>query len=720
VFLEIEQSALEAELIFRWWIHPPVSGMASLKSEIEGLRIFRPGFFVDVQAALGGVSEAKAALSEKRTAGIWMEERRSLSDTHAWMAPFLARISQFVNSDGFIALVYGDGASRAVAFRLEHERVESWRFVDATGNQVATDWSHHAAALQECIPDAPYQVHLVGKLPLVPLCGRSFGLALAVASFFRARPEFDRQALVATGAIENGRLLPVAGCRSKRQMAHRQGARLFVCPKNPEGELEALDGIETLEIEAGTLIEHALETIKGKLEELGLLRVDLRKIPGLIREILARGGTGAGDPQRTIPRLRDLILEIESALKHSSNAAAANRLLGPLNSAKLHLASLYNHSGNPKESQRVLDELLQPPRGFAARTREGQHLDVISKCTEIARRIVALAGRVLNKRLNQPRGFAAWTREGQHLDLISKCREAARRIVALADEGQFEEAGLVGERALNFAEQLASQTNDEAKRARMEVFGALGADLLLQKSVRNKDKSVANRALDLLDQNLSLSEDLEQANLADFHGQRNLTKSQVRRILWHAFWSPQSVEEMTTKLIAEWNGYPDSQGSLPYLERVRFLAAYRLLLEGGDPGFPGTDERQFRRTPGPGEEWVAATCLKYRGALMAVAGREQEAFDHFKKGLQLLSGDKPRVLRLLRFSIAGEAFRSVPKALEEWRSVLELDRMVAVEYLEAFRESRALASRIRSLRLNSEDCTEAKESLREFQLGFVY
>lgn len=679
MFLEIEQSALEAELIFRWWIHPPVSGMASLKSEIEGLRIFRPGFFPDVQAALGGVSEAKAALSEKRTAGIWMEERRSLSDTHAWMAPFLARISQFVNSDGFIALVYGDGASRAVAFRLEHERVESWRFVDATGNQVATEWSHHAAALQECIPDAPYQVHLVGKLPLVPLCGRSFGLALAVASFFRARPELDRQALVATGAIENGRLLPVAGCRSKRQMAHRQGARLFVCPKNPEGGLEALDGIETLEIEAGTPIEHALETIKGKLEELGLLRVDLRKIPGLIREILARGGTGAGDPQRTIPRLRDLILEIESALKHSSNAAAANRLLGPLNSAKLHLASLYNHSGNPQESQRVLDELLQPPRGFAA-----------------------------------------WTREGQHLDLISKCREAARRIVALADEGQFEEAGLVGERALNFAEQLASQTNDEAKRARMEVFGALGADLLLQKSVRNKDKSVANRALDLLDQNLSLSEDLEQANLADFHGQRNLTKSQVRRILWHAFWSPQSVEEMATNLIAEWNGYPDSQGSLPYLERVCFLAAYRLLLEGRDPGFPGTDERQFRRTPGPGEEWVAATCLKYRGALMAVAGREQEAFDHFKKGLQLLSGDKPRVLRLLRFSIAGEAFRSVPKALEEWRSVLELDRMVAVEYLEAFRESRALASRIRSLRLNSEDCPEAKESLREFQLGFVY
>jgi hypothetical protein len=105
---------------------------------------------------------------------------------------------------------------------------------------------------------------------------------------------------------------------------------------------------------------------------------------------------------------------------------------------------------------------------------------------------------------------------------------------------------------------------------------------------------------------------------------------------------------------------------------------------------------------------------------MAVAGREQEAFDHFKKGLQLLSGDKPRVLRLLRFSIAGEAFRSVPKALEEWRSVLELDRMVAVEYLEAFQESRELASRIRSLRLNSEDCTEAKEILREFQLGFVY
>ena len=679
VFLEIERSALEAELIFRWWIHPPVSGVASLKSEIERLPIFRPEFFVDVQAALGGVSEAKAALSEKRTAGMWMEERRSLSDTHAWMAPFLARISQFVNSDGFIALVYGDGASRAVAFRLEHERVESWRFVDATGNQVATEWSDHAAALQECIPDAPYQVHLVGKLPLVPLCGRSFGLALAVASFFRARPEFDRQAVVATGAIENGRLLPVAGCRSKRQMAHRQGARLFVCPKNPEGELEALDGIETLEIEAGTPIQHALERIERKLEELGLLRVDLRRIPGLIREILVRGGTGAGDPQRTIPRLRALILEIESALKNPRDAAAANRLLGPLNSAKLHLASLYNHSGNPQESQRVLDELLQTPRGFATSTRECQHLDP-----------------------------------------ISKCREAARRIVALADEGQFEEAGLVGERALNFAEQLASQTNDEAKRARMEVFGALGADLLLQRSVRNKDESDANRALDLLDQNLSISEDLEQANLADFHGQRNLSKSQVRRILWHAFWSPQSVEEMATKLIAEWNGYPDSQGSLPYLERVRFLAAYRLLLEGGDPGLPGTDEWQLKRTHGPGEEWVAATCLKYRGALMAVAGREQEAFDNFKRGLQLLSGDKPRVLRLLRFSIAGEAFRSVPKALEDWRSVLELDRMVAVEYLEAFQESRELASRLRSLRLNSEDCTEAKESLREFQLGFVY
>jgi hypothetical protein len=294
--------------------------------------------------------------------------------------------------------------------------------------------------------------------------------------------------------------------------------------------------------------------------------------------------------------------------------------------------------------------------------------------------------------------------------------------VSLSDEGRFSEAEDVARNALERAESL-SENDDADQRVRMELYGALGCDLLPQLFLR-LGPAIAEedlqRAFAYQSTNLRLARELQYSQLPNFNGNQNLAKSAVRSALLPALLNPAETENRVAEVSRECAALPGWEESAPYLARIRFLGEYRRqLFADGQPGRVDW-EGELPGVMAGGGEWVRATALKYRAAIRAREQRLDEAAADFTGALRLLGSHSAPVIRLLRWSIAAEAWCSLPAVLSKVAEVIISDRMVAVEYLQRFGPSQCLADRIKKASLTVVQNPEALAVLREFQRGFAY
>ena len=653
---------LKAEWLFRWWLLREVAGSAAGRAA----RSFRESTSGDPE---------RLQFFDDLLAAFHLDEARSqpalrLYEAGAEIAPplmrryFQWRAERCLDAHGFIPLIAGNHAN-SLPFRLEHSRTDRWRFADTDGREVASAWLPAASNLNSVAPDSPWQVHLHGFLPQgLELEGNSFCLPLALAAYFRNFGEFDPLSIVATGALENGCLTGVEGCELKREMAVRQSAKIFVCP---EAGLARHPEIATLQIPCGTPWEAVRESIQTELMKMGLLRMDRKSAFEFISQLRNEGSSGHGNPQTAIPQMLSAIETLEQSLR-DPEVKFPQRIRQHLQSARLNLASLHNHAGDPESARQILTQLHA---GGSDR---------------------------------------------------EKCESAARLVVSLTDAGRFSEAWLVAEDALSVAEAI-SQDSDDGRLAKLEIFGAVGCDLLLQIALRKKlslDAPEVRKSWELLERNLDLSEELLTADLRSLDSYENFAKSLTRTALWKALLEPECTEER----IAQIRAHPEVRRGLgksePYLRRIRFLGEYRRRLFAGGAAQP---HHWLQDLPAPmrgGGEWVLATTLKYRGALRSLEGNTRGAEADIAEALALLAGEQPPVFRLLRWSIAAEAFCSLQTVPKKIRDLLDCDRMVTVEHLHGDSSGKVLAKQIKACHFNEFAAPETRRILREFQHGFVY
>lgn len=654
------QSEAEAELVARWLVRRSPEQACSVPLRLNQHGEEWQQFLADI---IRDFHEEEMFGPLRLTAG-------RQTDVFHWSRCLRGRLGRFLNADGFIALATG-ASGCLLPFEIQHSASDQWRFVDMWGVRVVPEWTDVAAELDGHVSLAPYQILLNGViLAPVQLTGESFGLPVALAALFQDVPGFNPSKLVATGAVKDGRLVRVSGCEMKREAAVRLGARLFVCPAC---ELDPREGIHTLQIPCGTTLGAAKTIVEEKLREMGLLPLDAPRAVELIRNVLAAGNVGPGNPTVSIPLIRNAVTVLSKTLSQPS-LTRPEKLARHVRDARLHLSSLYNHAGDPHAAKQVLEELLLSggPAGVAP-----------------------------------DRAF---------------CEASARLIVSLSDEGRFSEAEDIVRNAFERAEFLSENEEDD-QRVRMELYGAVGCDLLAQQSLRLGSAlagEALQKAFEYQATNLSLARELQYSQLPNFNGNQNLAKSAVRSALLPALLNPVETESRVAEVLRECADLPGWEESAPYLARIRFLGEYRRqLFADGQPGMLSWEE-ELPSVMSGGGEWVRATALKYRAAIRAREQCLKAAAADFSNALRLLGSQPAPVIRLLRWSIAAEAWCSLPETLPRVGEVIISDRMVAVEYLERYGPSQGLAERIKKADLTSVQNSEAVGALREFQRSFAY
>jgi len=289
------------------------------------------------------------------------------------------------------------------------------------------------------------------------------------------------------------------------------------------------------------------------------------------------------------------------------------------------------------------------------------------------------------------------------------CKVLSNLVVSLSDEGRFDEAVALGRQNLEFAKTLPERSRSDLV-LRIEAAGSLGGDALLGAALRRNDPEMIAESRTHLTNVLHWSRQLADlpADKADGDQSNWTARSAARLALWTALFRPHESEQAFAENL---QFIPQDDLSMHFLRRMRLLGKYRqLLLDPAQPPAIGDCE-----LPAPGKPhlaWLLSTALKYRGAIRAAQGMQQEAVDDFAYAIRLLQRGTG-ILGLIRWSAAAQAVCSLSEARAEafWPLVRE-ERTVAVHYLKQFHPSSALCDSI------DKDPTPAH--LREFQRGFAY
>ncbi len=663
------KAGLDAERLLRLWLRPEpalgTSGHTPYGALLSALRNTFPPLTQAVRSygfwtALGAVPPLEAFPAKKF---------------------LLRRIGALADAHGLIPLRHHDTPHACLLpFKLEQIEGNAWKFVDDSDTAALPDWEDLARRIDWPPAEGCFRVHLCEKLvPGMALSGGSFALPLALACGLRETPGFNPLQVVATGRIQNGLVREVNGCEEKRLAALGHGARLFAyCA--PEA-LPEIAGIQCLKIRPGTPLKEALQLIQTGLKEAGILKADIASATETVKRILRAGATGHGNPLQNIPPLESALRVLESSLAAEPlprvvQLQVKNILLKGL----MQLSSLWNHAAQPEHASKVLDRV-------ALTLQTGE--DTQSKTLP------------------------------NHV----KCQQAARQIVSWVDQGELEKASVLAEMALEWAQDLPEENNRQihydALIAKMELFGAAGGEWCLLKGLRSGNPEDARRSLELMDRNLEYSENLCLA--PDFEWRKNLAKSVSRHLLVHAFFDPNGLEQRLREARQKHSALEGWADCEPYLRRTRFLGVYRSRVFGAGPrGNTAWEDSLPMADRGPGA-WILATSLKYRAAVRALDGRSAEAHADFSRALELLKGGLPEVIRLIRWSIAAEAFCSVTAVPADIRELLDLDRICATQYLSRLDAGgRDLAFKIKALNFEESPRDQVVQALREFQRGYPY
>ncbi len=143
------------------------------------------------------------------------------------------RIIDFLECDGIFPLVIGNDCDEAVAvpFRFANARSHRGKAIDKRGREIP-EWSGAVAALDRDL-DRGHAVQILCEFPDEPKCpqGDSLAFALVVAKHAkRGGIRLSPLEILATGAVQDGRLQPINGRETKQALGDRLGCSLFIAP----------------------------------------------------------------------------------------------------------------------------------------------------------------------------------------------------------------------------------------------------------------------------------------------------------------------------------------------------------------------------------------------------------------------------------------------------------------------------------------------------------
>lgn len=234
----------------------------------------------------------------------------------------------------------------------------------------------------------------------------------------------------------------------------------------------------------------------------------------------------------------------------------------------------------------------------------------------------------------------------------------ASSVVSLTDLGLLDQAEMAGRKLVKWIENKMVGPAPSLIMAEMEAKGALGGQPLLQKALI--DPSLKAESLKLMKDALSKAEEVRSPT--------EIARDAVQIALWHALLEPVNAGPEIAKAQTQLDRL-GKQGKVSelFLRQYRFLAVYRIMLRGaaasdGFNDWPLPDGGVFGG-------WVRAVALKYRGALLAAAGKKSAAEKDFCESLEVLDVAEAPLFRFIGATVALQAaasLRTGPKSV--WRT----------------------------------------------------
>ncbi|MBI4028441.1 MAG: hypothetical protein HY360_25875 [Verrucomicrobia bacterium] len=363
-------------------------------------------------------------------------------------------------------------------------------------------------------------------------------------------------------------------------------------------------------LNSGLSLPESLRRVAAEMERHGLFEMDLRKAVNRFQELERELSEGMLPLKEAEHRLR----RYEKVFLHATRASRdREEAMEQLALAKYLHVAVANHSGDPVRARRY--------------TAEAERLGY-----EIA-------------------------------DPLKYVKKVADQVVMHTDAGDLDQAEALGRKLLQYAHRPDLQADvSQRNRCRMIACGLLGGQPLLQKSLFAP--RLARESLALLEQSLAL------ANRCDDKG-ADVCRDSVQVVLWHAFHAPEKMGAAYRHSLRQLQVYPKNTHSvsLAYLNRIRFLGAYRLLLKRN------AVQKGFQNWELPAETvahsvWLLAAALKYRGALYAAADLPSKSQADFEHSWQLLERVSAPLLRLIAATVAAQAACSLGRfdrnAASEW------------------------------------------------------
>lgn len=233
----------------------------------------------------------------------------------------------------------------------------------------------------------------------------------------------------------------------------------------------------------------------------------------------------------------------------------------------------------------------------------------------------------------------------------------ASTVVSMTDLGLLDEAEAAGRRLLRWVDQNMQGSALVKIKSRMVALGVLGGQPLLQKGIY--DPHAAKESLQLLQGALGCAREARVP--------KEIARDVVQIALWYALLQSTHADQQIEKagMILRDLG-TDGNISKDYLHQYRFLAAYRTWLQSDCVA------AKYWTWPIPEtSNWVRALTLKYRGAMNAVAGRNDNAQRDFIEATSILERYGTPLLRFIGATTALQAAESMRGLKTDvWRQYL--------------------------------------------------
>ena len=221
----------------------------------------------------------------------------------------------------------------------------------------------------------------------------------------------------------------------------------------------------------------------------------------------------------------------------------------------------------------------------------------------------------------------------------------AGSVVSLTDLGLLDQAEKTGRALVKWIDKNMRASAISRLKAKMEAQGALGGQPLLQKALT--ESNLKAQSLKHLQEALSKAKELR--------APKEIARDTVQIALWSALLEPLKAGQEIAKAQAQLDKL-GKQGKVSelFLRQYRFLAAYRMMLMGGDI----SDDFEDWPLPDCGG-WIRAVTLKYRGALLANIGKMSASDADFSESIAVLDVAAAPLLRFIGATVALQAATSL-------------------------------------------------------------